>query len=172
MAWWAMPPTKFAWSTNRRRRRLGYAITEPGALVLVFDFGGGTLDLSLVQLPENREHTGGFLSMFRRTPSSRHAARVMAKAGRVIGGSDVDHWLLAEVLRQTRLTIDQLGHDYAALLTHCEQAKIDLSTQARPPPSCLKPLAARIPSFSRAPNSSRCWKPTASTPPFATPSTK
>jgi len=109
---------------------LGYAITEPGALVLVFDFGGGTLDLSLVQLPENREHTGGFLSLFRRTPSSRHASRVMAKAGRVIGGSDVDHWLLTEVLRQTRLTIDQLGHDYAALLTHCEQAKIDLSTKA------------------------------------------
>jgi molecular chaperone DnaK (HSP70) len=32
---------------------LGYAVTEPGAAVLVFDFGGGTLDLSLVQLPEN-----------------------------------------------------------------------------------------------------------------------
>ena len=47
---------------------LGYAITEPGSLVLVFDFGGGTLDLSLVQLPENREHTGGFLSLFRHTP--------------------------------------------------------------------------------------------------------
>jgi molecular chaperone DnaK (HSP70) len=109
---------------------LGYAITEPGTLVLVFDFGGGTLDLSLVQLPENREHTGGFLSVFRRTSSSRHAARVMAKAGRVIGGSDVDHWLLTEVLRQTRLTIDQLGHDYAALLTQCEQAKIDLSSKA------------------------------------------
>lgn len=109
---------------------LGYAITEPGALVLVFDFGGGTLDLSLVQLPENREHTGGLLSLFRRTPSARHASRVMAKAGRVIGGSDVDQWLLTEVLRQTRLTREQLGHDYSALLTYCEQAKIDLSTRA------------------------------------------
>jgi molecular chaperone DnaK (HSP70) len=109
---------------------LGYAVTEPGALVLVFDFGGGTLDLSLVQLPENREHTGGLLSMFRRTPSSRHASRVMAKAGRVIGGSDVDHWLLTEVLKQTHVRIDELGHDYAALLTQCEQAKIDLSSKA------------------------------------------
>ena len=109
---------------------LGYAVTEPGSLVLVFDFGGGTLDLSLVQLPESREHTGGFLSLFRRTPSARHAARVMAKAGRVIGGSDVDQWLLAEALKQAGLTIDQLGHDYAALLTHCEQAKIDLSDRA------------------------------------------
>jgi molecular chaperone DnaK (HSP70) len=109
---------------------LGYAVTEPGTLVLVFDFGGGTLDLSLVQLPENREHTGGILSLFRHTPTAKHAARVMAKAGRVIGGSDVDHWLLLEVLKQTNLTLPELSHDYAALLTHCEQAKIDLSTRA------------------------------------------
>jgi molecular chaperone DnaK (HSP70) len=109
---------------------LGYAVTEPGSLVLVFDFGGGTLDLSLVQLPENREHTGGILSLFRHTPTAKHAARVMAKAGRVIGGSDVDHWLLLEVLKQTNLTLNELSHDYAALLTHCEQAKIDLSTRA------------------------------------------
>jgi molecular chaperone DnaK (HSP70) len=109
---------------------LGYAVTEPGALVLVFDFGGGTLDLSLVQLPENREHTGGLLSLFRHTPTAKHAARVMAKAGRVIGGSDVDHWLLWEVLKQNNLTLNELSHDYAALLTHCEQAKIDLSTRA------------------------------------------
>jgi molecular chaperone DnaK (HSP70) len=27
---------------------LGYAVTEPGAVVLVFDFGGGTLDISLL----------------------------------------------------------------------------------------------------------------------------
>ena len=109
---------------------LGYAVTEPGSLVLVFDFGGGTLDLSLVQLPENRERTGGILSRFRHSTASGHAARVMAKAGRFIGGSDVDQWLLAEVLKQTRLSIDQLGHDYTALLTHCEQAKIDLSNRA------------------------------------------
>jgi len=37
---------------------LGYAVTEPGAIVLVIDFGGGTLDLSLVRLPESRERTG------------------------------------------------------------------------------------------------------------------
>ncbi len=109
---------------------LGYAVTEPGSLVLVFDFGGGTLDLSLVQLPENRERTGGLLSVFRHSSTASHAARVMAKAGRVIGGSDVDHWLLLEVLKQTHLTLPELSHDYAALLTHCEQAKIDLSTRA------------------------------------------
>jgi molecular chaperone DnaK (HSP70) len=109
---------------------LGYAVTEPGSLILVFDFGGGTLDLSLVQLPESRERAGGILSLFRHTPTAKHAARVMAKAGRVIGGSDVDHWLLLDVLKQTNLTLNELSHDYAALLTHCEQAKIELSTRA------------------------------------------
>ncbi|MBZ0308668.1 MAG: Hsp70 family protein, partial [Anaerolineae bacterium] len=44
---------------------LGYAVTEPDAPVLVLDFGGGTLDLSLVQLPENREKTGGLLGFLR-----------------------------------------------------------------------------------------------------------
>jgi molecular chaperone DnaK (HSP70) len=107
---------------------LGYAVTEPGALVLVCDFGGGTLDLSLVQLPDSREKTGGLLSFLRRSNVMQHQARVVAKAGRVIGGSDVDQWLLGDVLKRSHLTIDQLGHDYAALLTRCEQAKIALSS--------------------------------------------
>jgi molecular chaperone DnaK (HSP70) len=109
---------------------LGYAVTEPGSLLLVFDFGGGTLDLSLVQLPDSRERAGGMLSLFRHTPTAKHAARIIAKAGRIIGGSDVDQWLLLDVLKQAHLTLDELSHDYAALLTHCEQAKIELSTRA------------------------------------------
>jgi molecular chaperone DnaK (HSP70) len=106
---------------------LGYAVTEPGGLVLVFDFGGGTLGLSLVQLPEHKEQTGGFLGRLR--SPRQQAARVIAKAGRVLGGSDIDHWLLADVLRRTGLTPEALGSEYAALLTRCEQAKIALSTE-------------------------------------------
>jgi len=108
---------------------LGYAVTKPGAVVLVFDFGGGTLDLSLVQLPENRDKTGGFLK--RLTGAARakqHTAKVIAKAGRVIGGSDVDQWLLQEVLKRTGLTSESLGSEYATLLTLCEDCKIKLST--------------------------------------------
>lgn len=109
---------------------LGYAVTEPGALVLVFDFGGGSLDLSLVQLPESRERMGGFLGRWFESGRSR-TAQVIAKAGRILGGSDVDHWLLAEALCQTGLTHESLGLDYAALLTRCEQAKIALSTDGQ-----------------------------------------
>lgn len=108
---------------------LGYAVTKPGAVVLVFDFGGGTLDLSLVQLPENREKTGGFLSRLRRGANvNQHSAKVIAKAGRIIGGSDVDQWLIADVMKRAGITTHDLGKDYARLLTICEQAKIDLST--------------------------------------------
>jgi molecular chaperone DnaK (HSP70) len=96
---------------------LGYAVTEPGALVLVFDFGGGSLDLSLVQLPESTRRWRG-----------RSSAEVIAKAGRFLGGSDVDQWLLADVLRRIDLSPAALGPDYAALLTRCEQAKIALSS--------------------------------------------
>lgn len=108
---------------------LGYAVTKPGAVVLVFDFGGGTLDLSLVQLPENREKTGGFLARLRKGANvNQHSAKVIAKAGRIIGGSDVDQWLIAEVMRRAGLTAHDLGSDYTRLLTLCERAKIDLST--------------------------------------------
>lgn len=108
---------------------LGYAVTQPGAVVLVFDFGGGTLDLSLVQLPENREKTGGILGRLRRGGNvNQHSAKVIAKAGRIIGGSDVDQWLIAHVLREAGLTNAQLGSGYTHLLTLCEQAKIALST--------------------------------------------
>ncbi len=107
---------------------LGYLVKEPGALVLVFDFGGGTLDLSLVQLPEGRENTGGLLQRLLKRGGGKHTAKVIAKSGRIIGGSDIDQWLLAEVLRRTGVTIQALGLNYVALLTACESAKISLST--------------------------------------------
>lgn len=100
---------------------LGYAVTEPGAIVLVFDFGGGTLDLSLVQLPDSKEKTGGMLGHFFNT--KQHTARVIAKAGRMIGGSDIDQWMLAEICAGRGLEND------TALLARCEQAKIALSSQ-------------------------------------------
>lgn len=108
---------------------LGYAVTKPGAVVLVFDFGGGTLDLSLVQLPEHREKAGGFLKKLIGGGAGQSTARVIAKAGRVIGGSDIDQWLLALVLERVGLTTEQLGGNYPRLLTLCEQAKILLSTE-------------------------------------------
>ncbi len=108
---------------------LGYGITEPEALVFVVDFGGGTLDVSLVQLPHNRDQAGGILRRLLKGHVSQYSARVIAKAGRVIGGSDVDQWLMAEMLRRTGISIEALGDGTTPLLTACEQAKIALSTK-------------------------------------------
>jgi molecular chaperone DnaK (HSP70)/HEAT repeat protein len=107
---------------------LGYAVREPEAVVLVFDFGGGSLDLSLVQLPKSGEATGGLLQRLLKGDPQKHTAQVIAKAGLSIGGSDVDQWMLAEVLDRTQHSAQNLGADYASLLTSCERAKIDLST--------------------------------------------
>ncbi len=123
-----MPPESVRIVDESTAAALGYMVTEPKAVVLVFDFGGGTLDLSLVQLPESREKTGGFLGRMMRGKAGSHAAKVIAKAGRIIGGSDIDQWLLADVLKRTGLSTQELGSDYAALLTVCENAKIALST--------------------------------------------
>ncbi|HSB03370.1 MAG TPA: Hsp70 family protein [Anaerolineales bacterium] len=106
---------------------LGYAITEPNATVLVIDFGGGTLDLSLVRLPENREKTGKRLSV-KTNGISSGKAQVIAKAGVSLGGADIDQWLLQEVLRRENLLPESLGAGYSTLLSACEQAKIALST--------------------------------------------
>ncbi|MEO0563227.1 MAG: Hsp70 family protein [Chloroflexota bacterium] len=108
---------------------LGYAVTKPGAAVMVFDFGGGTLDLSLVQLPESGEKTGGFLNRLLRGNTNQHAAKVIAKAGRILGGSDIDQWILQWVLKQAGIDTKTLGKGYATLLTICEAAKIELSSE-------------------------------------------
>lgn len=100
---------------------LGYAIKRPGAMVLVFDFGGGTLDLSLVKLPEHRDNTGGFLSRLLYGGSEDRSAQVIAKAGRILGGSDIDHWLAQHLSQQYGLSPNSY------LLQECERAKIALS---------------------------------------------
>lgn len=103
---------------------LGYAFTEPDALVLVFDFGGGTLDVSLVQLPKDKVSTGGWLGRLRRGGESP-SAKLLAKAGGVLGGSDIDRWMAAWILRD--YGFDESLDGYQALLTACEAAKIALS---------------------------------------------
>ncbi len=122
-----VPPERIRVVDESTAAALGYAITEPGALVLVCDFGGGTLDLSLVQLPASRSKVGSFLGRLRGGSARQHAARVIAKGGRLLGGSDVDQWLLADVLARAGLTVESLGRGYPALLTACEGAKIALT---------------------------------------------
>lgn len=79
---------------------LGYGLTD-GQTLLVVDFGGGTLDLSLVKLePTAGQKPLGFLlkwgdKMFAESSGQKvKTARVLAKAGKNLGGSDLDNWLV------------------------------------------------------------------------------
>ena len=73
---------------------LGYGIGfERRRLILVVDFGGGTLNIALVQLEPNRAEQG--------------SAKIIAKAGALLGGNDVDGWLADELCQR-------FGYDLAA----------------------------------------------------------
>ena len=124
-----VPPERIRLVDESTAAALGYAVTEPGALVLVLDFGGGTLDLSLVQLPTARNQAGGVLARLRRPGSRQPTAHVIAKAGTLLGGSDIDRWLLAEVAARAGLDPAALGDATLPLLSRCEEAKIALSSQ-------------------------------------------
>ena len=108
---------------------LGYGVAE-GDTLLVVDFGGGTLDLSLVQL--NQEAQAGkkplgfilkwgerFLGESDRQKT--RIARVLAKAGQNLGGSDIDNWLMDYFVETQGLTRSPLTTRLA------ERLKIQLS---------------------------------------------
>ncbi len=75
---------------------LGYEAAAPGAVVLVVDFGGGTLDLSLVRLPRSRDTAqwGQFLD--EGEIATDRQVELIAKTGQMLGGEDIDRWLLED----------------------------------------------------------------------------
>jgi molecular chaperone DnaK (HSP70) len=113
---------------------LGYEVRTPGEMILVFDFGGGTLDVSLVRMPIAEEGSGVVIEANKSGPVDRLAgdgyveARVIAKAGRVLGGDDIDHWLLDELLARHNVDRREVGDIYSQLKLAVEAAKIRLST--------------------------------------------
>jgi molecular chaperone DnaK (HSP70) len=112
---------------------LGYGQSEAD-VVLVVDFGGGTLDLSLVQLEHSRvaqvKPMGFILKWGEKnlsdTASQRsRTARVLAKAGQNLGGTDLDHWIVDHFKKTQVLPITPLT------LRLAERLKIQLSLQSK-----------------------------------------
>ena len=111
---------------------LGYGLTEED-LLLVVDFGGGTLDLSLVRLDKSVKQESkqplGFLLKFGNKSLAEDSkqkvktARVLAKAGQSLGGTDIDNWLTDYFAKNQGLAISPLTTRLA------EKVKIQLSTQ-------------------------------------------
>ncbi|HAX78825.1 MAG TPA: molecular chaperone DnaK [Cyanobacteria bacterium UBA11372] len=95
---------------------LGYAVNRPGSVVLVVDFGGGTLDLSLVRTAA----TSGGKKVLK--------AEVIAKSDAYVGGVDIDAWIVEHYLRKidsSRSEIKEIG--WQNLLEIAEKLKIQLS---------------------------------------------
>ncbi len=97
---------------------LGYgAYIQPGDVYLIFDFGGGTLDVSVVLVEQEDQSQGG------------RRCRVLGKAGVEIGGAIIDQWIFQEILRQNGRQDydDDIRQLSRVLLVECEQIKERLS---------------------------------------------
>jgi molecular chaperone DnaK (HSP70) len=113
---------------------LGYGMADRG-LLLVIDFGGGTLDLSLVRLDtgtQNGKNPVGFILKWGEkhlAENSRQVmktARVLAKTGQNLGGSDIDYWL-ADYFQKSQGLVAA-----SPLITRlAERLKIQLSLQTQ-----------------------------------------
>ena len=108
---------------------LGYGLNNQGNL-LVIDFGGGTLDLSLVRLEGGAKAAKpvGFLLKWGQRVLEESAqrpklARVLAKAGQNLGGADIDSWLVEHFVATQGLSASPL------ILRLAERLKIQLSQQ-------------------------------------------
>lgn len=112
---------------------LGYGKADQETL-LVVDFGGGTLDLSLVQLgveSQSKTKPLGFILKWgeqnlAETSNQRPTtARVLAKAGQNLGGTDLDNWLMDHFAKAQNLEVTPLTQRLA------ERLKIQLSLQQK-----------------------------------------
>ncbi len=112
---------------------LGYGLSDR-ELLLVIDFGGGTLDLSLVRLNASLQKTAkpvGFLlkwgeKLLAETSGQQaKTAQVIAKAGQNLGGADIDDWLVDYFCKTQNQTPSPLVSRLA------ERLKIQLSLQSQ-----------------------------------------
>ncbi len=109
---------------------LGYGVNQ-GSLLLVVDFGGGTLDLSLVQLTKGGENNStplGYILKWGQKPLEKSAqkvktARVIGKAGKNLGGTDIDNWIADYWLKNNQVKLNSL------ITRLAEKVKINLSHQ-------------------------------------------
>jgi molecular chaperone DnaK (HSP70) len=99
---------------------LGYgAHIQPDDVYLIFDFGGGTLDVAVVLVEEDAGQATG------------RRCRVLGKAGADVGGATIDGWLFQELVRQNGRSEadDDIRQLSRVLLTECERAKELLTFQ-------------------------------------------
>jgi molecular chaperone DnaK (HSP70) len=121
---------------------IGYGLGLKGSQrrVLVVDYGGGTLDLAVVELTPRDTEIG--------------QCRVIAKAGRPIGGNVVDQWLLDAFAQRMKVPLDpELNEEHALwhrlMMDEARRVKeavyfSETATFALSPPETLRSVRHRI----------------------------
>ncbi|MDY6785791.1 MAG: Hsp70 family protein [Cyanobacteriota bacterium] len=136
------------WVDEATAAAAGYAVARPNSLVLAVDFGGGTLDLSLV-----RTAAGSLKSRQFGDRNLAMRAQVLAKSDATVGGEDIDLWLTQEYLRSRNLSRAAVGEGgWQTLLELAERVKVRLSRYESAKESWLdeETFAADEMEFSRA----------------------
>lgn len=108
---------------------IGYGMdVETDDIYMTFDFGGGSLDIAIVQAQEQ----GSDQDVVRR-------CRVLGKAGCDVGGSTIDEWMFRDVLRKAKAKDAEpdVRKISRKLLVDVERAKELLSVEERADVSVL-----------------------------------
>lgn len=93
---------------------LGYGVNiQANDIYLIFDFGAGTLDTSVVKIES--------------APEGGKRCRVLGKSGTEIGGCNIDNWLYKNAAETNNLYVEDIRHISMPLLSEIEKAKLSLS---------------------------------------------
>ncbi len=94
---------------------LGYGVhAQSGHVCMVFDFGGGTLDVSIVRMEEQAK---GY-----------RKCHVLGKGGADIGGATIDQWLYRDFLARNGKSPESVSHFSGSILGALQQAKETLTS--------------------------------------------
>jgi len=114
---------------------LGYGVRiQPGDVHLVFDFGCGTLDVSVIMIEPDAEG------------QAKCRCRILGKAGADIGGASIDQWLFAHVLEANKRPLDdeEARKMSRLMLVECERAKELLSFNQSAAVSVMNPYTGGV----------------------------
>ncbi len=99
---------------------IGYgAAAQPGSVLFVFDFGGGTLHASMVKIETDT------------SSASQRLCRVLGKAGKSLGGMRIDQWLFQYMIKKNNLNenLEVVRQNSNSILAECERLKEQVSYQ-------------------------------------------
>jgi molecular chaperone DnaK (HSP70) len=110
---------------------LGYALSiNSNDVIMIFDFGGGTLDVSIVRMED--------------VSSPRGRCSVIGKAGAELGGANLDQWLFSDILDRNNLKPEEIPKISGLLLLELERAKQRLTFYEKADVTVTDPMSGEV----------------------------